>query len=454
MNTNPSSLIKALTARWDELVVHDTFLTDPDAVRLAMQARGLVFGERSLLNVARPRFATRAEIARTQQTAAALARALTTIWRRLWAAHRSGGTGLPGFDEWISRVAECDPLGIDNPTGRPGTVLRMDSYSDGASLGVIELNADVPEGAILLHGIRRVFQISDTWPVVAGEFHVAPIPLQRDQDRSLFAPWRGGGRPKIGIVGWVEGAEAVTEKTLADHLRMHGYTTIVAEPGKCVCDNGRFVADGTPVDIVYRLCHLPDMLKRPEETAALFEATRKGIIPIVNPLSAELFSHKYLLSVLHHEPWCNDIATDDRILLESTVPWGAVVSDSPSSTPDGHVKDLSAWISTHRENLVLKAAHGQGGMDVVLGWTVTQAQWDTFLKRLLVEGGVVQSRLVTPRASYPLVAPGAPQQDFYYDTVAFIFDGVPGGIGSRLSRAEITNVSQGGSIVPVFMAGS
>jgi hypothetical protein len=450
----PPSLVEAITARWDELVTRDSLLTDPVAVREAMTARGLMMGERSLLNVARPRFATHAEISQTQRIAGALAQALAAVWRRVWAAHRSGGTGLPGFDDWIARVAAADPLGADSPAGRPGTVLRMDAYGIGQSLGVLELNADVPEGAIILHGIRRVFEISDTWPIICSEFPVSTVPLQRQQDRSLLAPWHGQGRPKIGIVGWQEGAEAVTERMVAAHLKLHGYSAVVAEPGQCACEGSRFIAAGEPVDIVYRLCHLPDMLKRPEETAPLFEATRRGIVPIVNPLAAELFSHKYLLALIHHEPWCNDIGTDDRRVLDTAIPWGAVVADGPCSTPDGTTGDLSGWISSHRDRLVLKAAHGQGGTDVVLGWTVDQPDWDAFLKRLLTEGGVVQARLETPRASYPRIAPGAPQEEFFFDTIAFVFDSAPAGLGSRLSQTEITNVSRGGSIVPIFLVGS
>jgi hypothetical protein len=443
-------LVDTIRARWDELVARDSLLTDPSAMREAMMARGLMMGDRSLLNVARPRFATQSEIAATQRVAGALVRALRAVWRRVWALHRSGGTGLPGFDEWIALVAGADPLGADDPIGRPGTVLRMDAYGIGQSLGVLELNADVPEGAIILHGIRRIFEISDTWPVIRKEFPVAMAPLQREQDRTLFAPWHGQGRPRIGIVGWQEGAEAVTERMVAAHLRLHGYQAVVAEPGQCACEETRFIAAGEPVDVVYRLCHLPDMLKRPEETASLFEATRRRTVPIVNPLAAELFSHKYLLALLHHDPWSAEIATEDRELLDRAVPWGAIVAQGPCSTPDGGTDDLAGWISLHREGLVLKAAHGQGGTDVVLGWTAAQAEWDAFLSRLLTEGGVVQARLETPRESYPLTAPGAPQEEFFFDTIAFIFDSAPAGLGSRLSRSEITNVSRGGSIVPVF----
>ena len=86
----------------------------------------------------------------------------------------------------------------------------------------------------------------------------------------------------------------------------------------------------------------------------------------------------------------------------------------------------------------------------MLGWTVDRAAWDAFLSRLLAEGGVVQKRLAAPRDVYPRIAPGAPVEELHEDTVAYVFDGIPAGLGSRLSRSEITNISQGGSVVPVY----
>jgi hypothetical protein len=448
---NPSPL--SVRERWDEIVGRDTFLTDTEAVRTALRARGLLIGERSLLNVARPRFEARAEIAATQRVAGALTRALEAVWPLLLAAHRSGGTRLPGFDDWISKVEAADPRHIDEPLGSPGTVLRMDAYGIGSSTGIIELNADVPEGAVILHGIRRIFEISETWMLIRREYPVETVPVESAQDRTLLAPWRSPGRPRIGLVGWPEGAEAVTARMLATHLNLHGYRTAVASPEDCECDGKRFLAGGEPVDIVYRLCHLPDIFARPKECQALLEAARGGVVPIVNPLAAEIFSHKYLLALLGQPPWNESIAPGDRGLIEKALPWGAVVAEGPCRTPEGETRDLTAWISSRRENLVLKGAHGQGGGDVMLGWTVDQAAWDAFLTRLLTEGGVVQSRLPAPRDTYPLIASGSPREEFFEDTIAYVFDGIPAGLGSRLSRTEITNVSRGGSLVPVYAVG-
>lgn len=443
----------AVRARWDALVGRDSLLADPEAVRTALQARGLMIGDRSLLNVARPRFESRRDISATQRVAGALARALEAVWPLLLAAHRAGGTRLPGFDDWIARVASADPRHVDDPLGSPGTVLRMDAYGIGGSTGIIELNADVPEGAVMLHGVRRVFEISPTWNLVRREFPLEHLPMESAQDRTLLASWRSPGRPRIGVVGWPEGAEAVSARMLATHLQLHGYRTRVARPEECACDGRRFLAGGEEVDIVYRLCHLPDILARPEECRALLAAARTGAVPLVNPLAAEIFSHKYLLALLGHPPWSESVAPGDRALIGKALPWGAVVAEGPARTPEGETRDLPAWISSRRAELVLKEAHGQGGGDVMLGWTVDRAAWDAFLSRLLAEGGVVQERLAAPRDVYPRIAPGAPLEEFYEDTIAYVFDGVPGGLGSRLSRSEITNISQGGSVVPVYAVG-
>ena len=55
------------------------------------------------------------------------------------------------------------------------------------------------------------------------------------------------------------------------------------------------------------------------------------------------------------------------------------------------------------------------------------------------------------REEYPCFEEGFPLRMFYEDTDPFHFPGGYSGVMTRISAAEITNMAQGGSIIPTFV---
>ena len=63
----------------------------------------------------------------------------------------------------------------------------------------------------------------------------------------------------------------------------------------------------------------------------------------------------------------------------------------------------------------------------------------------------MQEKIEATREEYPILEKGFPLREFYEDTDPFHFPGGYSAVLSRISAAEITNVAQGGSIVPTFV---
>ena len=105
----------------------------------------------------------------------------------------------------------------------------------------------------------------------------------------------------------------------------------------------------------------------------------------------------------------------------------------------------------HKENLVLKPAHAAGGKGVCLGWKCDESQWAEALREAVDGEYIVQEKVEVTREGYPLLENGFALREFFEDTDPFCFPGGYSAVVSRISSAEITNVAQGGSIVPTFV---
>jgi len=95
-----------------------------------------------------------------------------------------------------------------------------------------------------------------------------------------------------------------------------------------------------------------------------------------------------------------------------------------------------------------------GGAGIVLGWTVDDAAWGAALRHALTTPYIVQQKVKIPRDAYPSFVDGAiVYADRQVDTAPFLVHGqYVEGVLSRLSTAELLNVTAGGgSQTPSFL---
>jgi uncharacterized circularly permuted ATP-grasp superfamily protein len=108
---------------------------------------------------------------------------------------------------------------------------------------------------------------------------------------------------------------------------------------------------------------------------------------------------------------------------------------------------------------VLKPNDEYGGKGIVLGWTVTQGEWEQKLGDYLKENTIVQRKVAIPSEPYPSLVDGkAAVYDRMLDTDPYLWNGdttqaaFASGCLTRLSTAALLNVTAGGgSTVPTFV---
>ncbi|MFG3285571.1 hypothetical protein [Streptomyces sp. NPDC048111] len=153
--------------------------------------------------------------------------------------------------------------------------------------------------------------------------------------------------------------------------RRHGLDTVACAMDDLTTDEtGRLTFDGRPVDAVFRLFQ-GDQPPSPG-LDALIRAVRDDRVGMHTSEAAWLLSDKTTLAWLWADAELLDAA--DRQLVETHVPWTALLS-----TPGVMDEELLAHAREHRAELVLKPTSGYGGSGVLLGPTVSDAEWEAGL---------------------------------------------------------------------------
>jgi uncharacterized circularly permuted ATP-grasp superfamily protein len=108
----------------------------------------------------------------------------------------------------------------------------------------------------------------------------------------------------------------------------------------------------------------------------------------------------------------------------------------------------------HREELVLKPAHGYGGQSVLVGDETEASVWREAVERHLGAAFVVQARQTIPEETFPVCEGGKLTfEPLKLNVNPFYAGAKDAGAVARASRASVINVSAGGGSVPTFVVG-
>src|SRR4029077_5326747 len=204
---------------------------------------------------------------------------------------------------------------------------------------------------------------------------------------------------------------------------------------------GRLYAQGAPVNLVYRRVLTSELLHRGDETRALSDAYLAGAVCVVNSFRAKLLHKKMSLAMLSDDRYRDLYTPAQRAAIRRHVPWTRRVRP-----------EIAEDVSRRRETLVLKPNDEYGGKGVVLGWTVSQAEWESAIGVATTQSYVVQEAVEIPRVPFPVALDGLRYIDLAVDLDPYLFDGRVGGFMTRVSAAALLNVTAGaGSVVPTFV---
>jgi hypothetical protein len=420
--------------------------------------RGLVFADRPLCTVLRPRFLTMDQYRFLRQRVRSLMQAFNT-------AH-GAAVADPVFRSQFRLTPEEEELfGIDPGFACPMPTSRLDAFfatgaAGGRAAGALrftEYNAETPAAAAYGDELAEVFL---TLPVLAAfqrRYSVVPYPARPGVYHALlesYRAWRGRReRPNIAILDWKEVPTYSEFVLFQRYLHEQGLECVIADPREVEYRQGRLWAGDVHVSLIYKRVLISELVARGGLDQPVIRAVRDGAVCLVNPFRCKALYKKASLAVLSDESNARLFTPAQQEAVAEHIPWTRLVQER-HTTHDGQPVDLVPFILKQRERLVLKPNDDYGGKGIVLGWTVDEARWHEAVRTALATPYVVQERVALPAEPFPAVIDGKVHVgERMLDTAPFVCGGdhVEGCL-TRIATDPLLNVSAGGgSTVPTFI---
>ncbi len=446
--------------------------------------RRLFFGDHPLSVSLRPGLITRANWDRAVEAAQAIHGALGTLEAALLVSSDLRAELDLSPDE--ERLVIADPGCRSSPSS------RLDSFFDD-EVRYVEFNAESPAGMAygdvlgeVMDDLPVMKRFRERWPLTPLKSRVS----QLDCMLAAFAAWGGAGSPSIAIVDW-SGLPTVNEFDMfSEFFAAHGIPCVICEPASLEYDGSQLrTADGTAVNLVYRRVLTSELLARGTEAMALCQAYVDGAIVMVNTFRAKLLHKKMSLALLSDDRYESLYSGPERQAIARHIPWTRRLRDGKATRENREVPDLVQHVLEHRDQLVLKPNDEYGGKGVVLGWTVEANEWENAVTEGLRQSYVVQEAVPVPREPFPIAMGGSIDLlEMAIDMDPYLFEaplaggggggggtggsaggssaggrpasaahssgyqGVVGGVLTRLSSSALLNVTAGaGSVVPSYV---
>jgi uncharacterized circularly permuted ATP-grasp superfamily protein len=453
----------------------DTYhsLLTPDVAResyeqLQDQAkrRGLYFGAREIVTVLRPRFLTTAQYHFVQSALRAVMPAFGKAYRAAlsdeniraqfylndWEetmVHESFGFTEPSpsarMDTFFVPADAPDPQSLSQ--GEGGDVLQFTEY-----------NAEIPAGQAYTDVLSEVFYGLRVMGEFQKQYEVRPLPTRHQMLHALldsYRQWGGTTRPNIAILDWREVPTYSEFVLFQEYFKVQGYRAEIVDPRECEYQNGKLTAKGFEIHIVYKRVLLSELVERGDLglNHPVVRAVRDNAVCMVNPFACKILHKKASFAVLTDERNQHLYRAAEWNALQRFVPWTRVLEER-KTIYKGETVDLMPFLALHKEEFVLKPNDEYGGKGVVLGWTVSQSEWEKILQERLSEPTIAQKRVALPSEPFPSFVDDAVQiYDRMLDTDPYLWYGAyMSGSLCRLSTAALLNVTAGGgSTVPTFV---
>ncbi|MFH9201032.1 hypothetical protein ACH4KO_10935 [Streptomyces anulatus] len=274
----------------------------------------------------------------------------------------------------------------------------------------------------------------------------SPFAVRAEMFRSLSAELAVA--PRVAVVGSarVTGVERRYFEMEADYYNSHGLTARFFEPEEL--PEAWDCAPHLRYPVGLRNFTIPDWLDAGLDTTPVQGALDHGCLLVGTQTSTFLHSKLTMGLLSEGRPWMTE---GDRRLVERYLPWTRILSERRTDR-EGQQVDLLPFVLKNRELLVLKAALGESGQQVIIGREADQAAWESAVGEA-VQGrtSVVQEFVQPGTCRVALIADGV---DEPYDVdVApvlgpLLFGGRPAGLFCRFfgdGSAGIVSVRGGTS---------
>jgi hypothetical protein len=235
----------------------------------------------------------------------------------------------------------------------------------------------------------------------------------------------------------------------------HGMKIMHADPAELTQRDGEVWYNGERVDIAYRDYQVLDLLVLEkqgvdvEPMRILFRQNR-----IISSIAAEL-DQKSCWEVLTDAQLTQKyFSSDERQVFRRHILWTRILSDRKTVLPDGQYADLLEYVRREQESLVLKPNRAYGGEGVVLGPSLSRADWEAAIDNALAnkERFVVQQLANIPLSEFPVQGPdGKVHLEPFYTVMGFAPTKYGLSILGRASQKQVVNVAQRGGMCAMMI---
>jgi uncharacterized circularly permuted ATP-grasp superfamily protein len=431
-------------------------LSEPFWAELAARLRAakLTFGGRVHCPFLRPFFLSPHDVSRITRAAEAIA----AIGERVV---QTAMADPSIFDAVGLTEAERELVAIDPGYSRASTASRLDGFLLPHDLWFAEYNAESPAGLGYTETLARIFNDLPVMARFREQFHAEYYRLGDALIAALLASyheWGGTASPPTVLIVDFRGVPTWSEfEILQDRFESRGLPTVVADPRELAYENGKLIAAGRTIDLVYRRVLMNDILAHMDDCAALVRAYTAGAVCMANTLRCKIPHKKAFFAVLTGEAHQQLFTPDEQALIRAHVPFTRLIAPGRTII-EGQSVDWLEHLRTRRDEFVIKPNDEFGGAGVVLGWERDDREWTAAIDHAVAsEPGtwVAQRRVPVSRQVFPMVdVPHAVvMRDMLVDLAPYIFRGRVAGFLTRLSSTGLANVTSGGGQIPAFVVG-
>lgn len=451
-----TSSLPRLDGLLERALEDQTILEEVTSVILGVQHRlELCSFGRPATRALRPQVISRACWERAAAAAGSVARVMRGIATRLAASPELQDRA--GFDQasrWL--------FGVDRSGADARLMARTDGLFDAdGRYRVLEHNMGFAGGGSFADGVGDLFEQTRLLGAVPGSLH-----RQKFADGLADAMRTTCGRtPVLGFVTPFDVELSMLAQLGNDSaliplgLREQRFEVVSGEVKHLTVDD-RVRLKGVDVDVllvipIVGVIH--DAWSRLREAGPhLDELMATGRFRFFNGISVPHAGYPKSLLALMDDPAAEAVLEgldgEDVVRCREAVPWTRVVAEGPVEW-QGRRHDLLDLLARERERFVLKPSFGFGGRGVVLGWATSQEVWEARI-RCEDEVLVAQERVDGVMQRWPILDDrGSPT---WVETPAsvdvFVWNDQRAGASlSRLMVDGLMNISQGSSVVPVYV---
>lgn len=417
-----------------------------------LRHHNLIFGDRPLCTVLRPRLMTSEQYHLLQRRVLVLMRA----FGKAYAAAIADARFREQFklEAWEEQLISHDPGFRD-----PSPTSRLDAFvmDEAGTMGLTEYNAETPAGAAFNDALCEAFIDLPVLREFNRHYEVQPLEARHGVLHVLldaYRQWSGSRtRPRIAIVDWPDVPTRNEFVLYQKFFHSLDIPCVIVDPRAMDYRDGRLFAEGQPVDLIYKRVLITELIKECGMEHPVVRAVRENAVCMVNPFRSKILHKKASLSVLSDERNARLFRPEELEAIRAFIPWTRTVEDR-RTVHDGEQVDLVRFMEDHRDQLVLKPNDDYGGAGIVLGWQVNPDAWRAAIRTALDAPYIVQQKVPIPSEPYPSFINGKLEIfDRMQDTAPFVSYGQYGqGMLTRLSTAALLNVTAGGgSTVPTFL---